>query len=117
MRGTTRPWSTTCRARVSPWSSRRVATTSRKGWPPSSKSAHRSSEGGEATVTAPARGSDRLGVGPDTPVAEVVAAVQAWIVDNVPDAWREAAADGGAAAIRAVRPRAEYEAWYPMFGR
>ncbi len=59
----------------------------------------------------------RLGVGPETPAAEVVAAVRAWIDDNVPNAWREAAQRGGAAAIREVRPRAEYEAWYPVFAR
>ena len=32
-----------------------------------------------------------------------------------PRAWREAADGGGAAAIREVRSRAEYEAWYPTF--
>ena len=43
------------------------------------------------------------------------AAVRAWVETNVPDAWRRAAADGPA-AVRAVRTRAEYEAWYPVFG-
>jgi alkylation response protein AidB-like acyl-CoA dehydrogenase len=47
----------------------------------------------------------------------VVEDVRAWIADNVPQSWRRAAAEGGAAAIRAVRSRAEYEAWYPVFGR
>jgi alkylation response protein AidB-like acyl-CoA dehydrogenase len=59
----------------------------------------------------------RLAVGPETPAAEVVAAVRAWVDDNVPAAWREAGERGGAAAIREVRPRAEYEAWYPVFAR
>jgi acyl-CoA synthetase (AMP-forming)/AMP-acid ligase II/alkylation response protein AidB-like acyl-CoA dehydrogenase len=59
----------------------------------------------------------RLAAGPETPGAEVAAAVRAWIVDNVPAAWREAAQREGAAAIREVRPRAEYEAWYPVFAR
>jgi acyl-CoA synthetase (AMP-forming)/AMP-acid ligase II/alkylation response protein AidB-like acyl-CoA dehydrogenase len=59
----------------------------------------------------------RLAVGPETPASAVIAAVRAWIDDNVPDAWREAAQRGGAAAIRQVRPRAEYEAWYPVFAR
>jgi acyl-CoA synthetase (AMP-forming)/AMP-acid ligase II/alkylation response protein AidB-like acyl-CoA dehydrogenase len=59
----------------------------------------------------------RLAVGPETPAADVVAAVQAWIDDNVPTAWREAAQRGGAAAIREVRPRADYEGWYPVFAR
>jgi alkylation response protein AidB-like acyl-CoA dehydrogenase len=44
-----------------------------------------------------------------------VAAVRAWIEEHVPVAWRDAAA-GGPAAIRAVRTRADYEAWYPVFG-
>ncbi len=35
----------------------------------------------------------------------------------MPAAWRRAADRGGAAAIRQVRSRAEYEAWYPVFGR
>jgi alkylation response protein AidB-like acyl-CoA dehydrogenase len=40
-------------------------------------------------------------------------AVEAWVAGHVPEAWRRAAAEGGRAAIRAVRSRAEYEAWYP----
>jgi alkylation response protein AidB-like acyl-CoA dehydrogenase len=47
---------------------------------------------------------------------EVVAVVRAWVEEHVPRAWREAAAQGGAAAIRAVRSRDEYAAWYPVFG-
>ena len=45
---------------------------------------------------------------------EIRAVVDRWVIDNVPEAWR-AAAPGGRAAIRAVRPRADYEAWYPTF--
>jgi alkylation response protein AidB-like acyl-CoA dehydrogenase len=41
--------------------------------------------------------------------------VRAWIAANVPDTWRKAAREGGHAAIRDVRTRAEYEAWYPVF--
>jgi len=37
-----------------------------------------------------------------------------WVDVHVPATWRDAAA-GGAAAIREVRSRAEYEAWYPTF--
>ena len=48
-------------------------------------------------------------------VEGAVAAVRAWVEEHVPARWREAAA-GGPAAIRAVRPRADYEAWYPVFG-
>ena len=52
----------------------------------------------------------------DTPVDEAVAATRAWVEANVPGAWRDAAARGGHAAIREVRSRADYEAWYPVFG-
>jgi alkylation response protein AidB-like acyl-CoA dehydrogenase len=41
--------------------------------------------------------------------------VRAWIDANVPRSWIEAARAGGAAAVREVRTRAEYEAWYPVF--
>ncbi|MDD9371790.1 MAG: hypothetical protein PV358_16850, partial [Acidimicrobiales bacterium] len=45
---------------------------------------------------------------------EIRAVVGRWVADNVPEPWRKAA-PGGRAAIRAVRPRADYEAWYPTF--
>jgi alkylation response protein AidB-like acyl-CoA dehydrogenase len=57
-----------------------------------------------------------LAIGPDSPEAEVTGTVRAWVEEHVPAAWRDAAARGGAAAIREVRPRADYEAWYPVFG-
>jgi alkylation response protein AidB-like acyl-CoA dehydrogenase len=60
--------------------------------------------------------SGRLAISAETPRDELVVAVRAWIEENVPEAWRKAAA-GGPRAIRAVRPRADYEAWYPVFGR
>jgi len=46
--------------------------------------------------------------------AEITAAVQTWVAQHVPAAWREAA-PRGRAAIRAVRPRKDYEDWYPTF--
>ena len=52
-----------------------------------------------------------------TAAADVADAVRAWIADNVPAKWRDAARRGGAAAIREVRTRAEYEEWYPVFAR
>ncbi|MDQ1481214.1 MAG: hypothetical protein QOI44_2075, partial [Actinomycetota bacterium] len=58
-----------------------------------------------------------LGVGRDTSDTELVAAVRAWIEGHVPRAWIDAGRAGGAAAIRTVRTRAEYEAWYPEFAR
>jgi len=61
-----------------------------------------------------------------TPVAERLAldrrsspeqvgdAVAAWVAERVPRTWRDAAADGPA-ALRQVRSRGDYEAWYPTF--
>jgi alkylation response protein AidB-like acyl-CoA dehydrogenase len=56
-----------------------------------------------------------LAVSPEAPPTEVVDAVRSWIDANVPRAWIDAGRSGGAAAIRAVRTRAEYEEWYPVF--
>ncbi len=46
--------------------------------------------------------------------AELVAVTTDWVAANVPRPWRTAAADGRD-ALRRVRPRSEYEAWYPVF--
>ena len=46
---------------------------------------------------------------------ELRAAVACWVEQSVPPAWRAAAADGGRQALRRVRSRADYEAWYPIF--
>ena len=54
----------------------------------------------------------RLGLTSETSDAELVSLVDSWVEANVPEPWR-AAAPGGRSAIRAVRPRADYEAWYP----
>ena len=51
-----------------------------------------------------------------TPVDECVARAEAWVEEFVPVAWRDAAARGGNSAIREVRSRDDYEAWYPVFG-
>jgi len=56
------------------------------------------------------------GVAADTTPEEVAARVAEWVREHVPLAWREAA-PGGRAAIRAVRTRADYESWYPVFAR
>lgn len=56
----------------------------------------------------------RLGVSRTDDHDTIRAATQAWVTANVPEAWRAASA-GGRAAIRAVRPRSDYEAWYPTF--
>jgi alkylation response protein AidB-like acyl-CoA dehydrogenase len=67
-------------------------------------------------TTDPGTDTGRLGVDASMPVDAVVDAVRAWVDGNVPQPWREAAARGGAAAIREVRTRADYEQWYPVFG-
>lgn len=46
-----------------------------------------------------------------------IEAVQAWVEEAVPTAWRHAAETGGAIAVRAVRSSADYRSWYPTFGR
>jgi alkylation response protein AidB-like acyl-CoA dehydrogenase len=51
----------------------------------------------------------------DASAADVRAAVLAWIELSVPQPWRAAAERGGAAAIREVRSREDYERWYPVF--
>ena len=45
---------------------------------------------------------------------DIRAAVTAWVDAEVPKPWRDAA-PRGRDAIRQVRPRKEYEAWYPTF--
>src|SRR5215213_11541335 len=71
------------------------------------------SEQGTYVVT---MNQERLAIDASTSVDECVALTEAWVEDHVPVAWRDAAARGGNAAIREVRGRAEYEAWYPVFG-
>ena len=44
---------------------------------------------------------------------EIRGVVARWVDDHVPRDWRDAAEHGGHAAIRSVRSRAAYEAWYP----
>ena len=58
-----------------------------------------------------------IDIGPDTSVDDAAKATRAWVDEHVPAAWREAAEHGGRAAIREVRSRVDYEAWYPTFGQ
>jgi len=53
----------------------------------------------------------------ETPEAEAVAVVKEWAGNAIPAEWHEAAARGGNAELRKVRPRADYEAWYPNLAR
>jgi alkylation response protein AidB-like acyl-CoA dehydrogenase len=58
----------------------------------------------------------RLAVPADATPGDAAAAARDWVAAHVPAAWREAADRGGPAAVREVRSRADYEAWYPVFG-
>ena len=58
--------------------------------------------------------SDRLQIDATTSDAEIQDAVTAWVAEHVPQAWRDAASHGRR-AIREVRPRTDYENWYPTF--
>jgi alkylation response protein AidB-like acyl-CoA dehydrogenase len=57
----------------------------------------------------------RLDIDRNTTPEQAAQATRAWVDAHVPEAWRAAAEQGGAAAIREVRTREEYEAWYPTF--
>jgi alkylation response protein AidB-like acyl-CoA dehydrogenase len=58
----------------------------------------------------------RLAVGQDSTVDDVLRAVRDWVRDAVPSSWVDAGQRGGAAEVRKVRSRSQYEAWYPSFG-
>src|SRR5437868_12778873 len=114
----TRRSTVTSETRPSASSCPREARTSARGSPPSRSGASHGSRGAERPVTDV--GADlehRLPIDRDTHADEVAEAVRTWIGDNLPLPWREAAERGGAAAIRQVRSREEYQAWYPVFGR
>ncbi len=57
----------------------------------------------------------RLPVDADTTAFDAIDAVRAWIEENVPRSWIDAGRSGGAAAVREVRSRTDYESWYPVF--
>jgi alkylation response protein AidB-like acyl-CoA dehydrogenase len=66
--------------------------------------------------TEPIDATARIAIDAATSPDDATTITEAWVADHVPVAWRDAAARGGAAAIRQVRTRAEYERWYPVFG-
>ena len=57
----------------------------------------------------------RVGLDVTSSAEQAADETRAWVEAHVPAAWR-AAAPGGTEAIRRVRSRADYEAWYPEFG-
>ena len=57
---------------------------------------------------------ERLQIDATTSDEEIQAAVAVWVAEHVPQAWLDAAPHGRH-AIREVRPRRDYEAWYPTF--
>jgi alkylation response protein AidB-like acyl-CoA dehydrogenase len=56
-----------------------------------------------------------LAIDSGTSIGDAVSSVRAWVEANVPRAWIDAGRRGGAAEVRTVRTRAEYEEWYPVF--
>ena len=65
-------------------------------------------------VRSPAGASARLPITNASADDEIRAQTAEWVEAFVPQHWRVAASKGRS-AIREVRPRAEYEAWYPTF--
>ena len=61
------------------------------------------------------RSATRLPVGAASTAEEIVEAVRRWVTEHVPPAWVAAGRRGGAAAVRQVRTRGDYEEWYPVF--
>ena len=57
----------------------------------------------------------RLPIGADTTEDAAAAVVREWIARCVPQTWQDAGRSAGPSAVREVRTRAEYEAWYPVF--
>ena len=62
-------------------------------------------------------GAATVGIGPESSIDEVRRAVAEWVERHLPPEWVEAGRRGGPAAVREVRTRHDYEAWYPVFGR
>lgn len=56
-----------------------------------------------------------LAIDASTTVEGARASVRDWLAEHLPTAWLEAGRRGGPAALREVRSRAAYEAWYPTF--
>ena len=58
--------------------------------------------------------SERLSINAASSDDEIGVLVAEWVAEHVPQSWRDAAPHGRR-AIREVRPRKDYEAWYPVF--
>ena len=57
----------------------------------------------------------RVPLDAESSLDDIRIATASWATTHIPQSWREAAARGGRAAIRAVRSYRDYEAWYPVF--
>jgi alkylation response protein AidB-like acyl-CoA dehydrogenase len=66
-------------------------------------------------VTAPAAEKGRLRLGREPTAEATREVVREWLARQLPSAWLEAGVGRGASAVRDVRTRDEYEAWYPTF--
>jgi alkylation response protein AidB-like acyl-CoA dehydrogenase len=58
----------------------------------------------------------RPAISSDSRADDVVAEIERWVSVNVPRSWQEAAVHGSE-ALREVRTREDYVAWYPVLGR
>lgn len=59
--------------------------------------------------------TERLPIAATTASDDARRIVAAWAEESVPETWRTAAAEGGPKAVRLVRSRDAYEAWYPVY--
>jgi alkylation response protein AidB-like acyl-CoA dehydrogenase len=59
--------------------------------------------------------TQRVAIDASTSVDDAAIATRAWVEEHVPATWIDAAGEGGD-ALRTVRSREAYEAWYPAFG-
>ena len=62
-------------------------------------------------------GSELVAIHAETAPDAARTIVRAWLDEHLPASWRAAVEQGGLMALRDARSRADYERWYPTFGR